>query len=91
MNGEASRQSQVNEELQNISKTISYLTESITALEERLKRCLLVESPIPIPVNSNVTKADTPLVPLADEIREYARTLTNLNGRVSSIIQRIEL
>lgn len=90
----ATRQSQVQGNLDSLEREVSMLRESITSLEQRL--AVVLTAPIPVPPmpvpTGNKAQIDVPsaLCPLANHLDGLACQLRSLGETVNDITQRCE-
>ena len=89
MNGaKEARQGQTTGQIEQLSKSISVISESVGHLTDRLSRTLRNQPP------SSVVGEDKPadeLVPMANSIRQLRHQVEMINNDVEDILNRLEL
>jgi len=85
----AERQSQTSEQMEQLDKCVSALSESVIALEGRLSKALRISPKSPNDENKAVP--DDELVPLAGLIRQLRHRISGMSEDVRNILDRLEL
>ena len=87
--GEGKREAQIPRWLAEVNAALKELDDTITTVFERTSTVAMAESPI---ANKCSTEApDEMLVPVADRLREIARTIGGFNVSLRGLRNRIEL
>lgn len=81
------RQSQVTEQMRDIEKYLSDLSENISSLSGRLDSVLREDQP----KDAKEKAVDQAIVPHAHHLREMAGSIKNSSRRISDIIDRLEI
>lgn len=86
--GQASRQSQVNEQFDNLERGLKRLDEIVAKAESRY--CSITRQEQPGPGIEKEKQIREALVPIADRMRGLTDTLHGLTNRLDSLIDRAE-
>ena len=80
------RQSQVSEQMDNLERGVSELSESVESLESRLSKVLTVQPP-----TTQGEKTPDEIVELANGIRISKGRIVDITNKVQDILNRLEL